>query len=226
MEVVERADPPDCSGGPTEAWLIAAEQWLAPLRSRSHPAHVPTVARLHALMARAARHQIAHTKLDGARLDRGRLDEIIDTAADEATAAVLARLDSFEGRSQFTTWAYKFGIVHAGVELRRAMWRNREISLDLVAAPPDGGASPEQLAEASELAAAVSQALDTALTAHQRRVALALIVQEIPVDVLAERLGSTRNALYKTLHDARVRLRADLMSRGYLMARATGEAQR
>jgi RNA polymerase sigma-70 factor (ECF subfamily) len=225
MEVVERAEPPDCAQS-VEAWRLTAEEWLGPLGNRSHPAHLATVERLHELVTRAARHQVAHTPLGGHRLDHGRIDEIVATAADEATAAVLARLDTFEGRSRFTTWAYKFGILHAAVELRRATWREREISLDLVAAPLDRGASPEQLVEAGDLSAAVGRALDTVLTAHQRRVALALIVQEVPVDVLAVRFGTTRNALYKTLHDARVRLRAELRDRGYLLAAAAEEADR
>ncbi|MGH9205641.1 MAG: RNA polymerase subunit sigma-70, partial [Acidimicrobiales bacterium] len=59
----------------------------------------------------------------------------------------------------------------------------------------------------------------TALTAHQRRVALALIVDEVPIDVLAERMQTSRNSLYKTLHDARVNLRAELLRNGYLPPR-------
>ena len=80
----------------------------------------------------------------------------------------------------------------------------------------DPGASPADLTEAAQLAAAVQEALTTALTPHQRRVALALLVEEIPIDVLADRLGTNRNALYKTLHDARCRLRAALTASGHL----------
>jgi RNA polymerase sigma-70 factor (ECF subfamily) len=132
---------------------------------------------------------------------------------------VLRRLDSFEGRSRFSTWAYKFAVYQAGIEVRRQAWRHREVSLfdsvDLVVLT-DRGASPGELVEATELAQAVQHAIVTVLTPHQRRIAIALVVDEIPIDVLAERLGTTRNALYKTLHDARRRLRAALVESGHL----------
>jgi RNA polymerase sigma-70 factor (ECF subfamily) len=72
------------------------------------------------------------------------------------------------------------------------------------------------MAEASDLARALEVAIATSLSPHQRRVVLALLVDDVPIDVLAERLGSTRNALYKTLHDARARLRRSLVTQGYL----------
>jgi hypothetical protein len=87
------------------------------------------------------------------------------------------------------------------------MWRHREVNLDLLPDPPSPGASPEQFAQAGDFSAAVGAAIDSSLTAHQRRVVLALLVEDVPVDVLADRLGTTRNALYKTLHDARVQPR-------------------
>jgi RNA polymerase sigma-70 factor (ECF subfamily) len=74
------------------------------------------------------------------------------------------------------------------------------------------------VAEASDLARALEDAIATSLSPHQRRVVLALLVDDVPIDVLAERLGSTRNALYKTLHDARARLRRSLVTQGYLDA--------
>jgi len=80
----------------------------------------------------------------------------------------------------------------------------------------DPSPSPAELSEASQLARAVEAVIATALTPHQRRVALALLVEEVPIDVLADRLGTTRNALYKTLHDARGRLRAALLAAGHL----------
>lgn len=175
------------------------------------------VRRLHGLMLRAARHQVAQMRGGLARhLGRAQLDEIVTTAAGEATMAVLSRLRTFEGRSRFTTWAYKFGILHAALEVRRAAWRDREVDLTALGEPATGGVSPEQFVEATDFSAAVRSAIDRELTAHQRSVVLALVMENVPIDVLAERLGSSRNALYKTLHDARVRLRASLTARGYL----------
>jgi RNA polymerase sigma-70 factor (ECF subfamily) len=45
-------------------------------------------------------------------------------------------------------------------------------------------------------------------------VLVALAVNGIPIDVLAERLNTNRGALYKTLHDARQKLRKHLEKRG------------
>jgi RNA polymerase sigma-70 factor (ECF subfamily) len=140
--------------------------------------------------------------------------------------AVLGKLTTFEGRSRFTTWAFKFAILQAAVELRRQAWSYREVPLE--SAPPvvEPRPSPDQYAEGADLAAAVRDAIDRVLTPHQRRIALALLVDEVPIDVLAERLRTNRNALYKTLHDARSRLRAHLTAEGYLTpGRSRGDAR-
>lgn len=175
------------------------------------------VRQLRDLVRRAARQQVARMPRVSAELGAVRAEEIIESAADSAAVAVLQRLDSFEGRSRFTTWAYKFGIWHASTEAQRALWGDRPIELDAADDPANSDPlTPESYAEATALSRAVSTASRTVLTPHQRRVALALLVQEVPIDVLAERLGTTRNALYKTLHDARVSLRAELVRHGYL----------
>lgn len=195
---------------------IAADpgNWVEAL-STSGPEREDALRRLHQLLLRAARRQIfrMHSMLS----DTGR-EEIANQAADEAMVALLGKLSSFEGRSQFTTWAYKFAILQAAVEMRRQAWRDREVPLDEGTAVTDRAPSPEQRAEAADLAAAVTAAIDHQLTPHQRRIVVALLVDDVPIDVLADRLGTTRNALYKTLHDARVRLRAHLMTTGHLTA--------
>jgi RNA polymerase sigma-70 factor (ECF subfamily) len=190
------------------------EEWLARLGFRG-AVRDDAVARLHGLMVRAARHQV-HRMNDAIGLGAARREEIVLSAADEATVSVLARLDTFEGRSRFTTWAFKFGILHAGVEVRRAAWSGREIDLHTIEEARATGQSPEGYAETRDLADAVTRAIAEVLTPHQRRVAVALLVEEVPIDVLAERLATTRNALYKTLHDARKRLRGHLRAAGYL----------
>lgn len=104
----------------------------------------------------------------------------------------------------------------AGVAVRRQACRHREVPLPYTLALVDTGPTPVSVTEASALARAVEAAIYTELTPHQRRVALALPVEDVPIDVLADRLGSSRNALYKTLHDARGRLRAALTDSGHL----------
>ena len=173
-------------------------------------------ARLHQLLVRASRHQVWRLRdlLPGA--GSGDLEDLAQQAADDALVAVLRQLPTFEGRSRFTTWAYKFGVLHAGVAVRRQAWRHREVHLPDGLPMVDTSPGPEAHSEGVQLAEAVRAAIASELTPHQRRVVLALLVEEVPIDVLAERLGSTRNALYKTLHDARRRLRAALVDSGHV----------
>ncbi|MDQ0279387.1 RNA polymerase sigma-70 factor (ECF subfamily) [Arthrobacter silviterrae] len=209
---------PATSAGPSAP---ANDEWIS-LLSSPGPGHAEALAGLHQLLLRAARHQVSVMSAQTAGIGEVRRQELIGQAADEAMVAVLGKLASFEGRSRFTTWAYKFGILHAAVEVRRSLWRNREVALELLPEPAAVGHSPEQLAEAADFSEAVSNAIAVELTAHQRQVVMALVVDEVPIDVLADRLGTNRNALYKTLHDARGRLRRHLQDTGYLDETAKG----
>lgn len=191
------------------------DTWLADLADDG-PAGQQALVRLRELLLRATRHQVWRLRdlLPGA--GSGELEDLAQQAANDALLAVLRQLGTFEGRSRFTTWAYKFGVLNAGVAIRRQAWRHREIPLPDTLTFVDTSPTPDALNEATQLALAVENAIATELTPHQRRVALALLVEEVPIDVLADRLGSTRNALYKTLHDARRRLRAALTDSGHL----------
>ncbi|MGQ0625860.1 MAG: RNA polymerase sigma factor [Sporichthyaceae bacterium] len=191
--------------------------WIEALRGAEAPGHAVAVARLRAVLGRATHHQIGRMPRLWADLGAVRAAEIAESAADEATMAVLARLNRFEGRSSFTTWVYKFGILHAATEARRALWRDRSLVLDDHPEPiARDRFTPETFVEARDLAEAVTLAIQTVLTPHQRRIAQALIVEEIPIDVLAERLATNRNALYKALHDVRIKLRTELRRHGVL----------
>jgi RNA polymerase sigma-70 factor, ECF subfamily len=190
-------------------------EWVARL-SAAGRAREDAVLRLHELMLRATRHQVGRMP-EAARLGAARREEIVHSAADEATVSALSRLGTFEGRSRFTTWAYKFGILNAMTMVQRAAWRGREVSLrDLPEPAETATSSPEEYAQGSDLARAVRRGLVEALTPHQRCIAISLLVDEVPIDVLAERLETTRGALYKTLHDARKRLRSYLSTQGFL----------
>ena len=157
------------------------------------------------------------------QLRGGDLDDVALQAADDALVAVLGRLDRYRGESRFTTWAYKFALLEAAVKLRKLAWQGRELPLEPeswtgFASPVHG---PGGHVEQSELMTAVGEAIDRDLTEHQRRVLVALAVNGVPIDVLAERLETTRGALYKTLHDARRKLRASLTESGFDLAEAT-----
>jgi RNA polymerase sigma-70 factor (ECF subfamily) len=206
---------------PTTPHVVAQpvdEDWVADLADTG-PAGQQALTRLRDLLLRATRHQVWRLRdlLPGA--GAGDLEDLAQQAANDALVAVLRQLGTFEGRSRFTTWVYKFGVLHAGVAVRRQAWRHREVPLPDTLILEDTSPAPAEISEASSLARAVHAAIASELTPHQRRVVLALLVEEVPIDVLADRLGSTRNALYKTLHDARRRLRVALTDNGYLPSR-------
>jgi RNA polymerase sigma-70 factor (ECF subfamily) len=146
------------------------------------------------------------------------LEDVALQAADDALVAVLSKLEDYRGASRFTTWAYKFALLEAGVKLRRRAWQGREVVLEPEMWPAfaDRGPSAQDRVEADELLRALRAAIDQALTPHQRSVFVALALAEVPIDVLAERLGTTRGALYKTLHDARRKLRGELAAGGHV----------
>lgn len=188
-----------------------ADAWLAALRDPVR--RDDAVATLHELLLRAARFEIARRRRSLPGVSHAELDDLAVQAADDALVAVLAKLDDFRGESRFTTWAYKFALLEAAVVLRRRAWRDRDVTLDDHPSHPalrDGGPSAHDRAEESEMLAAIREAMRTALTPRQREVLIALALDDVPIDVLAERLGTTRGALYKMLHDARAKLRAEI----------------
>jgi RNA polymerase sigma-70 factor (ECF subfamily) len=192
--------------------------WLAALRGEGAERD-RAVARLHALLLRAARFEVGRRRAALSHVRGEELDDIATQAADDALMAVLAKLDQYRGASRFTTWAYKFALLEAGVKLRRRAWQDREVVLDPESWPPvaaRGSTAQEQL-EHAELLQALRDAVDSALTPHQRQVFVALALNEVPIDVLAEHLDTNRNALYKTLHDARRKLRRELAAAGYAL---------
>ena len=192
-----------------------SREWLRALRADGLTRD-EAIGRLHALLLQAARFEAARRRHALPHLRGGDLDDLALQAADDALVSVLARLDTFRGASRFTTWAYKFALLEAAVKLRKRAWQGREIPLEpegwerLAGSVREPGAAAEQ----NELIESVRLAVDQALTPHQRRVLVALALNGVPIDILAERLGTTRGALYKTLHDARRKLRAHLADRG------------
>ncbi|MEP7194718.1 MAG: sigma-70 family RNA polymerase sigma factor [Actinomycetota bacterium] len=208
----DRVPPPELGQADAEP-----DNWVEAL-SIPGPVQDHAMTRLHQMMLRASRHQVRRMRSSLAGVGSERLEEIANQAADEAMMAVLTKLHTFEGRSRFTTWAYKFAILQSATEVRRYAWQHREVELDDHTPIRQRGASPANYAEAADLASAVRCAIDEALTPHQRRITIALLVDEVPIDVLAQRLGTNRNALYKTVHDARTRLRTHLIASGHLAA--------
>jgi RNA polymerase sigma-70 factor (ECF subfamily) len=201
-----------------------SREWLDVLRSADAATRDDAIGRLHALLLRAARFEVSRRRAAQPHLRGGDLDDVATQAADDAVVNVLRRLDDFRGASRFTTWAYKFALYEAAVKLRKRAWQGREVPLEPEgwSVFSDAGLGPDAEAAQSELVAAVRAAIGEVLTPHQRRVLVALAVNGVPIDVLAERLGTNRGALYKTLHDARRKLRKHLTERG-LALEGSGE---
>jgi RNA polymerase sigma-70 factor (ECF subfamily) len=191
------------------------EIWVASLRADGAERD-QAVARLHELLVRAARFELSRRRQALSHVRGEELEDLAMQAANDALMAVLAKLDQYRGASRFTTWAYKFALLEAGVRLRRRAWQGREVVLDAETWPgfADGRPTAHDDVERLELLRALRGAIAGALTPHQRDVFVALALNGVPIDVLAERLDTTRGALYKTLHDARRKLRRELAAAG------------
>jgi RNA polymerase sigma-70 factor, ECF subfamily len=200
---------------PTPLERAAALEWVARLRGERGDRDA-ALAELHELLLRAARYVVSQRRSSLPGVSRRELDEIAVEAAGDALLAILRRLDDFRGDSRFTTWAYKFAFLEAAAATRRRAWKRREIPHEdddlaaLVEAPRGIGR-----AEQAELQRVLRDAVERVLTPHQRLVFVSVCMRGVPIDVVAERLETTRGALYKTIHDARRKLRAHLAAAGF-----------
>ncbi|MBW3609870.1 MAG: sigma-70 family RNA polymerase sigma factor [Actinobacteria bacterium] len=219
--VASKRAPVDVAATPTPPTSLDADsrRWLEEL-SAVGPTREAAVGRLHELLLRAARFEVSRRRHGLAYLRGGDHDDLAQQAADDALVAVLGKLGQFRGDSRFTTWAYKFALYEAAVKLRRRAWQGRELPVEPEAWTNLGsrGLAPDEQVAESELLTALGAAIDEHLSAHQREVLVAITLNGVPIDVLAERLNTTRGALYKTLHDARKKLRAALAADGFEIA--------
>lgn len=201
-----------------------SQRWLASLRSMG-PERPAAIQGLFDLLHRGARHE--------ARRRRGTLpshvvddlDDIARQAADDALAAILRKLDDYQGASRFTTWAYKFAVFEVSAAIRREAWRGRSITIEedawdrLADTKP---IDPHGEMDARELLLAIERSLAANLTRRQREVFVAVVILQVPIDVVAERQRSSRGAVYKVLHDARRKLRVALVAQGWDVGKAGG----
>jgi RNA polymerase sigma-70 factor (ECF subfamily) len=149
-------------------------------------------------------------------------DSLVEEVAQETLVRTLKRLHTFEGRSQFTTWVHKIAIRIALSELRRKRWRDASLDemVDDEEAPApdsllaDSHALPETSVERADMIERVRRIIAEELTDRQREALVMLGVQDVPMEEAARRLKTNRNALYKLLHDARLRLKRRLSMEG------------
>ena len=177
-----------------------------------------TIELLHALLLRIARSEAARRAgLNG--IAGVELDDLAHQAAADACLSIVRKVGDFRGDSKFTTWAYKFVIYEVSSKFSRHVWRRDDVHLaedSWERLPGRLGTDPEAIAGSRELVTAVRRAVEEELTPHQRRIFVAIVLDATPLDVLAAKLGSNRNAIYKSLFDARRKLRANLVTHGYI----------
>ncbi len=202
------------------------EQWIAELTG-SPEVQAQALEDLRQRLQRGIFYYLSRERSDLTHLSAQELTQMAEDLAQDATLRVLDNLDSFRGDSRFTTWATKIAVRVAISDLRRA--RYKDFSLDGLASadellPSTTAAvgnipepSPEDAAERTEIIAKISAALDEALTERQRLALVAVALQGVPMDVVADRMHTNRNALYKLLHDARRKLRSHLEAQGLTM---------
>jgi RNA polymerase sigma-70 factor, ECF subfamily len=198
---------------------VESRAWLDGLRATGD-AGAHAVERLYDLLLRAARAEAHRRRYLYPEIRGAELDDLCRQAADDAVVAVTAKLDGYRGASRFTTWAYAFAIFEVSVKLRRHAWRQGRIPT------ADDDATWDRLAERSgtaetriesaELLRALRGAIAEELTPRQRQVFVAVALNEVQIDVVADQLSSTRGAIYKVLHDARAKLRRRLEREGHL----------
>ena len=192
-----------------------SRDWLLSLRADG-PRREEASSRLYGLLLSAARFEINRRRASRPHLRGGDFDDLAHQAANDALLAILGKLDTYRGDSRFTTWAYKFALLEAAVRVRRREWQGREVPIEPEhwSVLADSGVSPAIEAEHNELLHSIGDGIETELTPHQREVLVAVALNDVPIDVLAERLSTTRGALYKTIHDARRKLRSHLGDAG------------
>ena len=174
--------------------------------------------RLHEMLVRIARGEVGR-RAPRLQLTGPELDDLAYQAAADALIAITGKLGQFRGESRFTTWAYKFVIFEVSAKIGRHFWRHPDIRLDAedwARLPARFDFDPAQETEWRDLLAALRRAVDEELTARQRRIFVAIVLNGVPLDALVIELATNRNAIYKTLFDARRKLRAALAANGYV----------
>jgi RNA polymerase sigma-70 factor, ECF subfamily len=194
-----------------------SQRWLDGLRS-SGARHEQAARELHAVLRRAARREVQRRRALLGGTSGPELDDLADQAADDALLAILNSLETYRGASRFTTWAYRFVINHVSIKTRRHLWSGSRVpfgDVDWERLPDRLLPSADRRSDQRAQLEALRNAVENDLSARQREVFVAAALNEVPIDVVALRLDSNRGAIYKTLFDARTKLRASLAAAGY-----------
>jgi RNA polymerase sigma-70 factor, ECF subfamily len=193
-----------------------SEMWVRRLR-QGHPRREQTLATLQDVLLRIAYHELGRRRSQLGAVNGPEFDDLAHQAANDALINILARLDDFRGDSRFTTWAYKFVMFEVSGKVARHAWRRHPPSLDAFVwerLPDSLAPRPADRLEQQEQFGALSAAIGE-LSDRQREVFVAIALNDVPIDVVAVKLGSNRNAIYKNLFDARRNLRARMAAAGH-----------
>ena len=217
VTVMGSGDPNAAPPVPLSGFDAESAEWVRAL-STEGAAREQAATRLHEIVVRIARAEV-HRRSGPLRITGPEADDLAHQAAADALVAIIDKVGRFRGESRFATWAYKFVIFEVSAKIGRHFWRTAPVSLDAEdwdRLPDRFGFEPAQQAQWHDLLAALRRAVEQDLTERQRRVFVAIVLNAIPLDTLVVELGSHRNAIYKTLFDARRKLRANLAANGYL----------
>jgi RNA polymerase sigma-70 factor, ECF subfamily len=203
--------------GPVAGGTPVPDDWVRALSAAGAELE-RAAARLHEMLLRVA---LAETRrrCGQLRISGPELDDLAHQAAADAVIAIIAKIGEFRGESRFTTWAYKFVVYEVSSKIGRHFWRQPRVPMETAdwdRLPDRFGLDPARESEWRDLVRALRQAVEEELTEHQRRVFTAIVLDAVPLDALAIELGSSRNAIYKVMFDARGKLRASLVANGYL----------
>jgi RNA polymerase sigma-70 factor (ECF subfamily) len=194
----------------------ASRRWVDQLRI-GHPRHDQAVESLHGVLRRIALFELSRRRHELRSVTGPEFDDLAQQAADDALVTVLGKLDEFLGLSRFTTWAYKFVVFEVSTKVARHAWRRQapaaeELPWDEL--PDPATRRPEDSFEQRAQLDALSRAIGE-LTDRQREVFVAIALNDVPIDVVAAKLGTNRGGIYKTLFDARRGLRARMAAAGH-----------
>jgi RNA polymerase sigma-70 factor, ECF subfamily len=231
QSVAPPADPAPCRGSPQVADVIVlrrseakrvrvgpldpeSQAWVEALHSNGLRRD-EAIRRLYALLYREARFEVRRRTAPLTHPSGRDLDDLAVQAADDAVVAILAKLHHFRGDSLFTTWARRFAQREAPAKIRRRLGRGREVPMDFEIEQATmwtaHAESPHERCVARDASRTLTQLIAKELTARQREVLIAVVIHGVATEDLAGRLDTTPGAIYKTLHDARRKLKAGLL---------------
>jgi RNA polymerase sigma-70 factor, ECF subfamily len=200
------------------------EEWLHDLKTDGVMQEAATTD-LRNLLLRAVLYSFNRNPGGFGELAHEEIFQLAEDCTQDALIAVMNHLSDFRGDSKFTTWAYKFAVNIALMTARRERWKG--VSLDQLSSSEDSGffewmvqdksaeGAPDQTAMQDEVGEIIREVIESDLTEKQRQILSLVVFNEVPMDEVVRQLGTNRNAIYKTLHDARRKLKSGLQARGF-----------